>query len=584
MKSLAAAALTLALAALPARAQEESLKDGDVKDLQKIVEGIRTLKFKNPVKVGVQDEKDLKAMVRKSFDEEFPEAKARKVEAAYKKLGVIPKDMNLREFMIELLADSIGGYYDPKTKQLYLIRRTGGGNNQLNETMKQMYGMDWDTMATIHELTHALQDQHFDLQSIPTDMEGNDDLVTAMQCLFEGEANYVMYENVFAKRGTSLRTLPSLRMFLAGGVSGSPKMNAAPEILKRGLAFPYMEGMVFVHAVLKKGAAWETVEEMYTKLPLSTEQILHPEKYLEKDYPQEVKLPDLGAVLGKGWERVEENALGELNIQIVLGEFISRKKSAKTINAAAAGWDGDRFAVYMKGDEAVLVWFSTWDTEGDAGEFAKQAVRALKKKLGAEGAADGDARTAWDGGSSVERHGRDVLWIETAGKAAGKVSSTVWAGVELKELTKIERKPKKDANAMAENEVFALRKAPRGVNWKVVEDGTSVTVTWKGMDGAATFRCVSKKGREKEEVLEEALAAAKGELEGGKRRSWTLESLEAPAGALTGKSGDLGDVKVGIVVLAAKKKYVIARLACSKKDWEKASAVFEKLLAGYEPK
>jgi hypothetical protein len=586
-----------------AQEEEKALDAKAVKKLQKIVEEERGMKFKNPVKVQIQDEKDLKAMVQKSFDEEWPEEKAKKEEASYKKLGLIPQDMELRSFMVELLTDSIGGYYDPKTKQLFLIRRSGGGNNPLNETMKQMYGVDWDTMATIHELTHALQDQYYDLQTIPTDMEGEDDETKAMQCVFEGEANYVMYDHVLAAKGMKLRSLPSLKMFLAGGAQGSPKMNSAPEVLKRGLAFPYMEGMVFVHAVMVSGDAWEKEEELYKTLPLSTEQILHPEKYLTPDWPIAVRMPDLSASLGKGWEKVDENTLGELNVQVLLGEFLSRKKYPKTIAKAAAGWGGDRYALYRKGDSLALALFTTWDTEKDAQEFQKAAKKALNKKLGAEGTDESDDLARWEGGSVLERHGKDVLWLETAGKACDRTRAALWHGTTRTEVSTVERKKptaetpdkhdpdKHDPDkhdpkegALAENDLYRLNKGPRGAGWKVEEDGNDVTITWKGLDGAVSFHVVSKKGRDAEKALQEAVDSGKAELQEGKQRSWDVEGLDAPAAGVVGKSDELGDVKMGIMVLDAGKKWVVARLACTTKEWEKASKEFERILKGFEAK
>ncbi|MCE9584231.1 MAG: hypothetical protein K8T20_17230 [Planctomycetes bacterium] len=595
MKPLLSLVAVLALGSFAVAQEEEKALDAKaVKKLQKIVEEERGMKFKHPVKVQIQNEKDLKAMVQKSFDEEWPEEKAKKEEAAYKKLGLIPQDMDLRKFMVELLTDSIGGYYDPKTKQLFLIRRSDGASNPMNEQMKQMYGVDWDTMATIHEMTHALQDQYYDLQTIPTDMEGEDDLTKAMQCVFEGEANYVMYDHVLGAKGMKLRSLPSLKMFLAGGAQGSEKMNSAPEVLKRGLAFPYMEGMVFVHAVLVKGDAWEKEEELYTTLPLSTEQILHPEKYLTPDWPQTVRMPDLAGALGKGWERLTENTLGELNVQVLLGEFLSRKKQPKTIAKAAAGWDGDRFAVYQKGESLALAWYSTWDSEDDAKEFQKAAKKALNRKLAAEGTDDGEDLTRWEGGSVLERHGSDVLWLETAGRGCEKARATIWHGTTKKEVSTVERKkvektetpdkPDPKEGALAENDLFRLTKGPKGAGWKVEEDGNDVTITWKGLDGAVSFHVVSKKGRDAEKALEEAVGSAKDELGDGKQRSWEIEGLDSPSAGVVGKSEELGDVKMGIMVLDAGKRWVVARLACTNKQWEKASKEFERILKGYEAK
>jgi hypothetical protein len=576
-------AASLALFAAVAAAQEEkALKDQEVRKLQGVVEELRGLKFKTPIKVNVQGEKALLEMLTKSLDEELPPEKAAKLEAAYRKLGLIPQDMDLRETLLGVLGESVGGYYDPKSKQLFLIEREGGKDSPMNKMTRAMYGIDWDTMATIHEMTHALQDQYYDLESIPTDMQGDDDVVKAMQCLFEGEANYVMYEHVLGKQGLSLRSLPSLKMLMAGGASPSKKMNAAPEILKRGLAFPYMEGMVFVHAVLRTGEGWETVEKMYGDLPLSTEQILHPEKFLERDYPVRMRLPELGEALGQGWEKQDENTLGELNVDIWLGEFISRKKYPKTLAKAVAGWDGDRYAVYAKGGKAALVFLSTWDTEEDAEQFAKQAKKALKKKLGEEGMEETEEGAGWKGGSILERRGRDVLIVETAGGRLDDVRELVWEETKREELKSVARKAK--PNPIAENDVFALDLEPKAKGWRVEEDGAKATVTWKGLDGQVTFRAVSRKNRDAEETLEHELDSIREDLVDPRRADWTTSAAAGPSASPKGEDEELGRVRVAVVVLEAGKKRVVATLGCSEKDFEKASKVFEGLLKGYRAK
>jgi hypothetical protein len=581
-RTLAAAALLATALAASAQEEEKKLGDKDVKELQGIVEELRGLKFKKPVKVNVQGEKALLEMITKSLDEEMPPEKMAKLERVYKKLGLIPQDMNFRETLVGMLGDSVGGYYDPKTKQLYLIEREEGKESALHKLTRQLYGVDLDTMTTIHEMTHALQDQYYDLQSIPTDREGDDDVVKAMQCLYEGEANYVMYDWVMRKQGATLRSLPSLKLLLAGGAQGSEKMNKAPEVLKRGLTFPYMEGMVFVGTVLREAENWDEVEKMYGDLPLSTEQILHPEKFIERDFPQSMRLPDLADALGKGWEKLEENTLGELNVQIWLGEFMSRKKYRKTIEKASAGWDGDRYAVYAKGERTALACLSTWDTEDDAAEFAKQAKKALKKKLGEEGMEETEAGATWEGGSVLERRGLDVLWVETAGTRVDDVRELVWEETKREELKKVARKEK--PNPIAENDVFALDLEPKAKGWRVEEDGTKATVTWKGLDGQATFRAVSRKGRDAEETLEEELDSIREDLEGARRVDWAPGAAEGPSASLKGENAELGKVRFAVVVLEAGKKRVVATLGCSEEDYEKALKVFEGVLKGYRAK
>ncbi len=537
--------LAVALAVSRLGAEEPRLNEAEVRDMQNRVEELRGLTFKRNVEVRLLDEAQLRDNLRRMFDEEWPEARARQTERAWKALGLIPGDMDLRGAVLDLMTEAIGGYYDPKTKALFLVRRGGGGADDEGGT---------DRMITIHELTHALQDQHFDLLSIPTDMRGNDDAVTALQCVMEGDANFVMYEHLMGLSGSSLRGLGDLGFLRGGTEAASPKLAAAPEVLRRGLLFPYREGMEFVHALLKGAKGWDRVDGLYAGLPLSTEQILHPEKFTAAtpDTPVLLTLPDLSAALGNGWTLVEDNVAGELITHILLGEFISRKKSPKTLARAAAGWDGDRYAVYGKGGDTALVWLSTWDTAEDAREFAAAAARALRRKQGGEGRADGEGVTRWGDGTLLEHRGLDVLWLESCGPATGAIRMAVWSATGRADLTRIERKPAPPARALVENAFFRLEREPRKAAWRVEEKGAVTTLTWKGLDGAVTFTVVEAPGDEAE-LLAAEVRKAGAALEGVRRLTLPID-LGDPAPPFAGVSGRdavLGEVRRGIVILRA---------------------------------
>jgi hypothetical protein len=156
-------------------------------------------------------------------------------------------------------------------------------------------------------------------------------------------------------------------------------MDEAPAAVEIVLLFPYTSGAAFVDRLLGEGG-WDAVDAAYADMPASTEQILHPLKYLERDEPSLVALPDLTTALGAGWRVVDEDTLGELQTAVLLADFdpgegfngitgdIALPEFARN---AAAGWDGDRFALWEDGERETLVWRSVWDTPQDARAFSR---------------------------------------------------------------------------------------------------------------------------------------------------------------------------------------------------------------------
>ncbi len=444
-----AAGLTLAFAALlaapGARASDlpadsskgkELLKEGDgLADKQETTEavirykqafeqllpGLRKLPFKSEVKRDVTAREDLRALLIKELDEDQTPAEFRTSELSLKVLGFIPREMNWKETIVRVYAEEIAAFYDPKTKTMHLIKEPPVAAKKLSfleSLLGAKKGFDKDENKTViaHELTHALADQHFDLDAMQKAIEGNDDRSTALSALIEGEATLAMIGSQMEDwDGSKIITFPAAdldRIFtlmmpflsLAGG-SG---LREAPPILADGLIFPYLRGMVFC-AKLANDGGWAAINEAYQNPPQSTEQVLHPEKYrAQPDPPTVVELPKLEP--GEGWSEVGRNVIGEFQLGILL-----RRHGGRPI---AAGWDGDQFAVFEGPNQKLgLAWLTTWDTEDDARDFARQYARFQTTKLG-EGATSPDAfpnliRRAHAGANFVvERRGMDVAVVE----------------------------------------------------------------------------------------------------------------------------------------------------------------------------
>jgi hypothetical protein len=280
-------------------------------------------------------------------------------------------------------------------------------------------GFDKDENKTViaHEMTHALSDQHFDLDELHTASKKNDDQSLAVSALIEGEATLAMMAAGQEDwEGAEIVKLPAeglgrgmeLMMPFLSSLGGGKSLKNAPPIIAESMLFPYIRGLVFC-ARLANDDGWKGIDAAYLDPPLSTEQILHPAKYkAEPDHPVLVDLGDLNP--GEGWKEVSRNVMGEMQTAVLL-----RGHDGRT---AAAGWDGDRYAVFEGPDEKLaLVWSTTWDSEDDAREFTRSYARYQTTRMG-DGkfqpaeipdslwrSIDGDCRI-------VERRGSDVVVVE----------------------------------------------------------------------------------------------------------------------------------------------------------------------------
>jgi hypothetical protein len=199
--------------------------------------------------------------------------------------------------------------------------------------------------------------------------------------------------------------------------------------LKENLQFPYLYGAGFVAAVLK-GRSWQTLDDSYASLPASTEQIMHPDKFIARDNPVKIELPDLVALLGKDWKQEDADVNGEFGYQVVLAEFISKRKA----RAAAAGWGGDRYALFENKTTCatVLVEYTAWDSASDAKEFFDAYSERTEKRYKVSKPTDASSNPriyeTSEGLVSIELRDKDVVIIEGAknGEQLARLSGRLW--------------------------------------------------------------------------------------------------------------------------------------------------------------
>jgi len=305
-----------------------------------------------------QDE--LLAMMPSLITEEITPAEAAAQSGSLAALGLIPAGTDLFDLTLRLMSEQVAGFYDPLNDEMLVVF---DGNPGLTEYFYS------------HEVIHALQDAHLDPDDLMENLTAlNDDQTLATIALYEGDA--------VAGSTAYLERHPALTGALLREVGrDSSVMDEAPASVTIALLFPYISGAAFVDHLRTEGG-WDAVDAAYADMPTSTEEILHPLKYLERDEPSRIALPDLTTALGADWQVVDEDTLGELQIAVLLADLnpgdgfngitddLSLPEAARN---AAARWDGDRFALGEDGDgkREALVWRSVWDTPEDARAFSR---------------------------------------------------------------------------------------------------------------------------------------------------------------------------------------------------------------------
>jgi hypothetical protein len=292
---------------------------------------------------------------------EVPEATRNAEERMLKRLGLLADDADLDQLLTDLYGGQVAAYYRPDTKRFYIIQ----GDKPFSAS---------DKIIVAHEYTHALQDQHFDLEATRVKDLSQGDAALGQLGAVEGDATLTMQlwtqQNLTPEEAIQV-LLDSL------GQLNDPTLTNMPWILRRQLEFPYAEGLSFIQSLYDQGGFDAVNATLKDAIPASTEQVLHPEKYLANEAPAQVDGPDVSASIGEGWSMPYQQTMGELLMQVFAA---GSETPAETIPGlpvtwphaeTAAGWGGDRLNMYEGPDGAWIIdWQTAWDTQADADEFA----------------------------------------------------------------------------------------------------------------------------------------------------------------------------------------------------------------------
>ncbi len=328
------------------------------------VERATRLRFRQRPVVLRRSRAQVRDYVIHKFDDDLPPAELEGAQAAYRLFGLIPDSLDLRRTMVDLLTEQVAGYFDPDSNALYIPTDIDPSQARL---------------VISHELVHALQHQYLNLDSL-VELKRQNDRRTAAQAILEGQATLAQILVLMPEQ--KIESLPNfwdLRTALGAQQDQMKVFGSAPLWLRESLIFPYLGGAEFVRWFDHE---YPGKQPYGVLMPISTEQILHPARYVAGDRPDALALESSTA----GTVRYEDG-LGEFEIRLLLQQHLGDDSAAAL---AAAGWDGDRYQVLgHKGGAGAggggagadaLVWYTLWDDKAAAARFTHALQRAWAKR------------------------------------------------------------------------------------------------------------------------------------------------------------------------------------------------------------
>ena len=315
---------------------------------------ITGLPIKGPLKKQVISRPEVEKYLTQNLHEEMTSEEIHAQEALVRALGLVPKDFSLEKFLVTFYTEQAAGFYDPKRKTMFIA--------------------DWippemQAMVLSHELTHALQDESWDLESYMHGARDNDDATSARQAVVEGYATAAMMQQ--SAGGIDLGQLPSLAPLMESVIHQQfgefPAFTNAPYFFRLQALFPYVQGMGFIQAGLQHGG-WKGLGVLFDHPPDATEEIYQPQVYFNHRASQPIVLERPPALEGASNLRfLAGNTLGELGYSSILGQLISEDEA----KARGDSWAGDRYVLYENpnGDQYTLVARTRWTSPDEAAAF-----------------------------------------------------------------------------------------------------------------------------------------------------------------------------------------------------------------------
>jgi hypothetical protein len=329
----------------------DSLQAAD--DILATMSNLLSLPILHPVKKSIRSREQIRQYLLAEEKKDRDEAKDYADQKTLEEFGLIPKGYPLEESLNDILTEQIVGMYDPDEQEFFISDRADA--NAL-------------PMVMAHELTHALQDQHYHIDAWRDAAKPNDDAETARDAVLEGAATAAMVDYVGRNVHKGARDIPDIDISsILGDVNKSPELSKAPLIIRDELVFPYAAGVIFVQHVLRATAGWNDFGQVFANPPASTQQIMHPDLYLRHVQPVPVTLPDFSTLLPPEWKKLDENLMGEFGVQEILKQFLGADHATEI----APAWAGDRYAIFenQKTKRILLVFLLALNSDAHATHF-----------------------------------------------------------------------------------------------------------------------------------------------------------------------------------------------------------------------
>lgn len=325
------------------------------------------LPIKEPLKKSLRSKQEVREYLVREEKEDRNDAERYADTKTLEAFGLIPKDFPLDSFMLDVLTDQVAGLYDPKAKEFYIA---------------DWIPADEQREVMSHELTHALEDQSFHIDSWIKAARPNDDAELARQSVSEGSALAAMVDYTMRDQKMSVRDLPDVSLLIRSGavaeMDKDPKLSKAPLYIRDELLFPYLAGTGFSQQFLKTHSGWKDLHLIFENPPVSTQQIIHPDLYFSNVKPEAVTLPDWKGLVPQDWKFLEENVMGEFGLGEVLKQFVGQERADRISSA----WKGDRYAIFESSTpkKTSLVFRLALDNPDDTARFFGQYSEVLELK------------------------------------------------------------------------------------------------------------------------------------------------------------------------------------------------------------
>ena len=374
--------------------QEVQMSDADAKELFKSVDKIVAFASEDsgfPKRTAVKRRLVSSAEVEKfTRDQQGKEEYAQRLtrsEMTMKKFGLLSRDFNLREFVVRANGKEIAAYYDDETKTISMVN---------------WIPLERQAPILAHELTHALQDQNYDLKAwmkveAPkpgekknNESDVNDDSIPARRAAVEGQAQIVFVDYILAPLGRNLQNTPGLLYQMeepaVKAAADSQLLHDAPMILREMGTFPYREGLIFEGELLEKGGKQMAFSGVFARPPRNTHEVMQPTAYMNREKLSQVHIPDVQQILSDKYAVYDTGGVGELDVRALLKTYGNRKEA----DILAGSWQGGAYVAFRRTDKPAadalttadlsLLYVSRWKSPASADRFAHIYATAIAQR------------------------------------------------------------------------------------------------------------------------------------------------------------------------------------------------------------